>query len=195
MKIRFGTINSGRSPALVLGFTAFLIGYWCMHFQMRRSWSHDLILEYYPSNVTSTIFNRHCGLPYDDYRCSVLSITPNISKFCLNDAQIASIRLLPLLSFALQVWLIYELFSLSEDCVRFFLYAIGVTSVFIFAGITIVTYHDTCAQPYITMFLFLTSGILFMLVIRDLQIHQDRRRVASNRCPTCELRLQRIDNN
>ncbi len=101
MKIRFG--SNGNLTAILVAVVAFCIGVHCMYYQAHLSRSHDLILKSQPSNVTSTILNRKCGLPYDDYRCSVLSITPNISKFCLDDVQITGMRLLPLLSFVLQL--------------------------------------------------------------------------------------------
>jgi hypothetical protein len=130
--------------------------------------------------VTSAKVNKYCGLPYDDYRCSVLSMTPNISEYCLNDAQITGARLLPLLLFVLELCLIHELFSLSEDCIRFFLYGLGITSVFTFAVIIILIYHNTCAQLCVTLFLFSTGMILFMLALRDTFAHNERRRAASN---------------
>jgi hypothetical protein len=180
MKIRFGTTGGGESRALIVSFVVFIIGCCCWYFQMRLSWSHDLILSSHPLNVTPGIFNRQCGHPYDDYRCSVLSMTPNISNYCLNDVQITSMRLLPLLLFVLELYLIHELFSLSEDCVRFFLYAFGVTAVFIFGVITIVIYHNTCAQQYVTVFLFWMSMILFMLAMRDMNVHNNLRRRTSD---------------
>jgi len=179
MKIRFGTTDSRESRALVLGFVIFMIGFCCWYFQLLIGWSHGLILSSRPSNTTSAKVNRHCGLPYDDYRCSVLSITPNISQYCLNDAQITGARLLPLLLFVLELCVIHELFSLDENCIRFFLYALGITSVFTFSVIIILIYHNTCAQLYVTGFLFLMSGILFMLAVRNTEIHTKRRRRAA----------------
>jgi hypothetical protein len=180
MKIRFGTTDSSESRALVLGFVMVTIDFCCWYFQLLIGWSHDLILSSRLSNMTLAKVNRHsCGLPYDDYRCSVLSITPNISQYCLNDAQITGARLLPQLLFVLQLCVIHELFSLSEDCIRFFFYALGVTSVFTFAVIIILIYHNTCAQLYVTGFLFLTGGMLFILTMCNTFAHDERRRRAA----------------
>jgi quinol-cytochrome oxidoreductase complex cytochrome b subunit len=89
--------------------------------------------------------------------------------------------LLPLLLFVLELCVIHELFSLSEDCIHFFFYALGITSVFAFAITTILIYHNPCAQHYITLFLFITSGILFMLAFRNTVAHRERReRAAGN---------------
>jgi hypothetical protein len=180
MKIRFGTPDNGKSPAIILGLIAFLISYACCHFQTRLKWTHDLIISSRPSNATSTIFNRWCGLPYDDYRCSALSTTPNISQYCLKDVEITSIRLLPLVTFVLQLGVIYELFTLVENRMRFFVHALGMTSGLTFAVLTVLFYHNSCAQFFTTFFLFLTSGILFILNIRDMQAHDERRRAAHN---------------
>jgi hypothetical protein len=176
MKIRFGSTGNGKSRALLLGFVAFLIGFCCWYFQLLLSWSHRSILSSRLSNETSAKVKDYCGLSYDDYRCSVLSRTPNISEYCLNDAQITGVRLLPFLLFVLELCLIHDLFSVSEVFIRFFLYALGVTSIFIFAVITILIYHDTCANLHVIMFLFLMSGILFLLAIRDMNVHDERRR-------------------
>jgi len=171
MKIRFGTTDSKEARALFLGLFIFMVGLCCWYFQWLIRSSHDLILSSRLSNVTSTKVNQYCGLPYDDYRCSVLSITPNISQYCLNDAQITGARLLPLLLYVLELCVIHELFSLDENCIRFFLYALGITSVFTFSVIIILIYHNTCAQLYVTGFLFLMSGILFMLALRNTETH------------------------
>ncbi len=180
MKIRFGTTGRGESRAVILGVTVFMISFCCWYFQWCIRLYHDLILSSRLTNMTSAKVNRYCGLPYDDYRCSVLSITPNISQYCLNDAQITGARLLPLLLYVLELCLIHELFSLSEDCVRFFLYALGITSVFTFGVIIILIYHNTCAQLCVTLFLFSTGAILFMLTMRDMSAHSERRRAADN---------------
>jgi hypothetical protein len=180
MKIRFGTRDNGNSPALLFGFIAFLIGYACCHFQTHHKWTHDLIISSQLSNVTSTIFNLSCGLPYNDYRCSPLSTTPNISNYCLNDAEITSIRVVPLVSFVLQLGVIYELFTLVENRMRFFVHALGIISALTFAVLTVVFYHNSCAQHFTITSLLLTSGILLILLVRDVRAHRERRRDRGN---------------
>jgi len=179
MKIKFGTTDSDEPRALLFGFFMFVVGAACSYLQLFRSWSHQAIEDSRLPNRTSTKHIIPCGFSYADYSCSVLSITPNISQHCLNDAGIAGVRLLPLLLFVLELCVIHELFSLSDDCIRFFLYAIGIVSVFIFAVITVLIYHNSCAQFYITEFLFLMCGILFMLTMRNTFSHNERRRRAA----------------
>jgi hypothetical protein len=180
MKVRFGTPDNGKSPALALGFLAFIIGYACCHFEIRLKWTHELIISSRPSNVTSTIFNLSCGLPYNDYHCSALLKTPNVSNYCLNDAEITSIRVLPLVSFVLQLITIYELFTLVEIRWRFYVHSLGIASALTFGVITLLFYHDSCAPTFTTSILFFTSDMLFILIILDMRAHDERRRAAGN---------------
>lgn len=180
MKIKFGSSVSTQSRHLFLVLIAFLLSQCCWYFQLRMNWSHDLILNSTVSNATSTKVNRQCGLPYANYSCSVLSATPNISQYCLNDTQIASVRLLPMLIFVLELFTIYDLFSVSEHCIRFILHVLGIISAFIFVIITILIYHNTCAQFYISLPLHTISLLVLMLTARDSQIHNQRRRASGN---------------
>jgi hypothetical protein len=180
MKIRFGTPDNGESPAIASGFIALIIGFGCCHVQTRLKWTHELIISSRQSNVTSTIFNLSCGLPYNDYHCSALSTTPNASNSCLNNVEITSIRVLPLVSFVLQLITIYELFTLVEVRWRFYVHSLGISSGLTFGVITLLFYHDSCAPTFTTFILFLTSWILFMLAFRDLHTHNERRRAAGN---------------
>jgi hypothetical protein len=174
MKIKFGTTDSDEPRALLVGFFMVVVGFACRYLQLFRSWSHHAIVDSRLPNRTSNKLIIPCGFSYADYSCSVLSITPNISQHCLNDAGITGVRLLPLLLFVLELCVIHELFSLSDDCIRFFLYAIAIVSV-----ITVFIYHNSCAQFYITEFLFLMCGILFMLTMRNTFSHNERRRRAA----------------
>jgi hypothetical protein len=180
MKIRFGTPDNGKSPAIVLGFLALTIAFPCWFLQARLKWTHDLIINSRPSNVTSTIFNVSCGLPYNDYHCSALLKTSNASKSCLNDAEIASICVLPLVSFVLQLITIYELFTLTEVRWQFSIHSLGIASALTFGVITLLFYHDSCALLFPTGVLFFTSTILCILTIVDMRAHDERRRAAHN---------------
>jgi hypothetical protein len=180
MKIRFGTHDNGKSPAIAFGFIAFIIGYACCHFEIRLKWTHDLIISSRLSNVTPAIFNMSCGLPYNDYHCSALSTILNASNTCLNHAQITSIRVLPLVSFVLQLITIYELFTLVEDSWRFYVHSLGIASALTFGVIILLFYHDSCAPAFTTIILFFTSDILCILTILDIRAHDERRRAAGN---------------
>jgi hypothetical protein len=180
MKIRFGTHDNGKSPAFALGFIAFIIGFGCCYIETRLKRTHDLIISSGLSNVTPAIFNMSCGLPYNDYHCSALSTMPNASNSCLNDVEIASIRVLPLASFVLQLITIYDLFTLVEDSWRFYVHSLGIASALTFGVIILLFYHDSCAPTFITFIIFLTSDILCILTILDLRAHDERRRAARN---------------
>ncbi|CAF3731611.1 unnamed protein product [Rotaria socialis] len=65
-------------------------------------------------NVTSVETNLYYGIPYEDCRCSIVA-----TQYCLTYTQLKISRILPLVLFVLQLYLIRELILLSGDHVYF----------------------------------------------------------------------------
>ncbi|CAF1506462.1 unnamed protein product [Adineta ricciae] len=164
IRIRFGT--TGESYHLGLATVAMALSTFCIFFDSHRIHSHDLILQSRGLNMTTSIFATRCGFSYHDYHCSVLSKNPNISQFCLNDTQIMIIRFGPISVYVLDLCVVYGLFSLSEDFIRFFSFFFGILSIFAFGFFSVLYYDSACVQSFIILPLCLATAALFSLSLR-----------------------------
>jgi hypothetical protein len=111
-------------------------------------------------NVTSAQSHLYCGISYDHCHCSIVSV-----KHCLTNEQLKFGRVLPLVLFVLQVYLIRELLSLSRDYTFSLVYSTWITCLLIFIGILAVVYRYTCFYWHIATILCFTGYFLFSFVV------------------------------
>jgi hypothetical protein len=110
-------------------------------------------------NVTSIDTNLYCDIPYQNCLCSIVS-----QKYCLTHEQLKISRILPLVLFVLQVYLIRQLFSLSGDHVSFLVHVSWIASVLSFIGILVIVYRNSCYFDFIATILCCTGYALFFLI-------------------------------
>ena len=118
--------------------------------------SHESVLKLRMPNVTSDETKLYCGIPYDDCRCSVVSV-----KYCLTHTQLKFSRIVPLVLFILQIYLAQELFSLSGDHKHLLICALWITSMFVFIGIVALIYRNSCCYVDTVRTLCCTGYLLF----------------------------------
>jgi hypothetical protein len=176
MKIQFGTALTTHHIAGVTlsSCLVFAIGWFNGQLINRFSESQVSILRARGLNVTykSPLFS--CGLPYDDYLCSILLNKSYTSEKCITNVQLLVSRILLLISFIFQIFLIRELFSFSGDHRRVIIYTLWIVSIFIFVIMTIYIYWSSCFHAYINLILFLTGGSLCFLSMHNLLVNIDR---------------------
>jgi hypothetical protein len=182
MKIHFGTTldSSHTSGAVALGCVIFAIN-------CANAYIHSFLDESVKSmvhsrglNVTHTRTMFNCDLSYEDCLCSVSLNKFNTSENCITHDELVMNRLLPLVSFFLQIYLVRELFSLSADRPHVFIYALWIASIFIFTSMTISIYWSSCYHAYIIFALFLTGGSLFFLSLHNLLVNSEREHSTSD---------------
>jgi hypothetical protein len=183
MRIQYGTLLTSyhACKAFILGFLIFLIGFFNGCLQNLLGKSEKLILQSRKINVTERLDFYYCDLPYDDCLCSVLSNKSDTSDGCITYFQLVGSRILPLVSFLLQIYLIRELFSFSAGRPRVIIYALWITSIFIFIGMTISIYWNSCYQAYISGSLLVTGASLCMLSMHNVLVVRDHQ-VSSYNC-------------
>jgi len=121
------------------------------------------ILDSRKVNVTNKAPVFYCDLPYDNCLCSDLTNKSHTSEKCITNIQLVGSRILPLISFLLQIFLVRELFSLSGDHRRVIIYTLWIVSILIFIGMTISIYWSSCFQVHVSLILFLTGASLWIL--------------------------------
>jgi hypothetical protein len=183
MRIQYGTplTSYHACKAFILGFLIYLTGSFNGYLHNLLGKSERSILQSRKINVTERPDFFYCDLPYDDCLCSVLSNKSDISDDCITYFQLVSSRILPLVSFFLQIYLARQLFSFSADRPRVVIYALWVASVFTFIGMTISIYWNSCYHAYITSFLLLTGASLCLLSMHNVLVVRDHQ-VASYNC-------------
>lgn len=129
-----------------------------------RSRKINSAVTQYNSDTTSAFF-FYCNLPFNDCLCSVISNKSDTSDKCITYAALVGSRILPMISFFLQIILVREIFSFSTDCPRIVIFTLWITSIFAFIGIPISIYWNDCFQVYITIILMFTGMLLSTLGI------------------------------
>jgi hypothetical protein len=190
MKITFG-INANNALRVVFhaGAILFLV---LIQFEyinkLERSQESFFMLRM--SNVTSVKANLYCDIPYDNCRCSVIS-----TKYCLTNKHLKAGRILPLVLFVLEVYLIRELVSLSGDHINVLAYVSWIASLFVFVGILIIIYRNTCYYSDIATILCCTGYLLFGFIALEVAHDKDRNLPSStNNIMVNVQRSERLDN-
>jgi len=115
---------------------------------------------------SSSLF--YCDLSYDDCLSPVLLNKSDTSKKCITNVQLVVSRILPLISFLLQIFLVRELFSLSGDHHHVVIYALWIASMIIFIGMIVTIYLSSFYHDYITIMLYWTGSLLILLSFHNM---------------------------
>ncbi|CAF1476392.1 unnamed protein product [Rotaria magnacalcarata] len=67
-----------------------------------------LVFMHREPNVTDVNYRMYINIPYEDCRCNVVSI-----ELCLTDLQIKYTRILPLILFLLEIYILKDILSLN----------------------------------------------------------------------------------
>jgi hypothetical protein len=89
-------------------------------------------------------------------------------------------RILPSISFFLQIYLVQRVFSLNLDCHRAFIYALYILSIFTFTSMIISIFWSSCYHGFITYGLLVTGGLLSVLSCYNFIRHDDERILTSS---------------
>ena len=195
MKIKFGNSSGYRDefnfvsiltgPAMVLFFyTRFIL--------LTLDNSHDALLRLLNPNMTLNSDTPCCGMPYEECLCSVQSMRNISSQVCLTDRLLLDSRLVPLLSFILQICFVRKMFTVTGKYSRYVVKSLWISAVLIFFIIVHAIFRDSCSHRVINYAIFGTGGILLLLVFHDIFRHLDRNTVyysSYNRCTSNRLHV------
>jgi len=155
---------------ITCGFIILFISYGILSFQIQIIQCHRSIFSLSKAKTIGNISLLQCNISYDECRCSATSNKFNNSKNCITNIQAMSGHILPPLSFVLQIYIIYKLFSLTGNLSRI------QTNLFWFAAllvfmITAVTAQGNSCLHFYTSEIALYSDFLLFLVVYYLVIH------------------------
>jgi hypothetical protein len=156
MPLSFGINNNPSLHAVFYAFVILILIFTQLEYTFILEKSQESVFMLKNSNVTSIKAHLYCNTPYDDCRCSVVSI-----KYCLTEKHFQIGRILPLVLFVLEVSLIRELFSVTRDDKHILVYVSWIASLVVFFGILAIIYRYTCFYGYAAVILGCIGGPLF----------------------------------
>ncbi|CAF2822476.1 unnamed protein product [Rotaria sp. Silwood2] len=108
-------------------------------------------------NVTNVKLNMYNKIPYEDCRCNVVPV-----ESCLTDEELKYSRIIPLILFLLQIYLLKDILSLHQDRRYSLLNLYWIVSMFVFFCFLIIIYRSSYYYSTITRMLVCTGQFLFL---------------------------------
>jgi hypothetical protein len=172
MKIRFGTTTpDGWCRPMLFFFSGLAVLVLSIVLLQPSNECHKSSVHSQMSNLTSSIDdNTFRRLHYEKCLCSVLSNKTENSENCITDIELQCSRILPLVSFVLQICLLRAVFTLSADFNRKLIYIAWIAALFTFIGLAIGIYWSSCYQFYITVVLIWPRLPLGLLAVHDMTL-------------------------
>ena len=172
LRIQLGTkLNAYEACGpFYVGLLAFLISALNAYYHNVFGAVEKTILQ--SRNMTITEGNDFffCDLRYTDCLCSLATNKSDSPLNCITHTQLIIARMLPLISFLGQVYLIQKLFSLHGDQRHVVIITLRIVSILVFIGITITIHWNSCYHAYISCIIYITSCPLWILSMRNAMI-------------------------
>lgn len=137
---------------------------WSFNFQVGNCRT-EMFSGFARNNTTLNGSLWQCTIPYEECRCSVISNKFNHTIKCITDTQVIIAHLLPLVSYALQLYMLYDLFSFIGKSSRFLRVLCWIIASLLFAFITIVAHDNTCLYYIISECLIYSGVLLYALFL------------------------------
>ncbi len=142
-----------------LSMVLFFLYYGTVSLQVHFQNSRESLFPLSSRNMTYVSYLNRCSIPYDDCRCSVLLNKSDESIKCITDTAAMAGRLLPLVSYALQIYGISTLFSFTGYYSQLLTDIFWIIALFIFVVIAIGVHGSSCLHFY-TSFIITAIGTL-----------------------------------
>ena len=153
-----------------------LLFYAIWHADDQIKYCRNSILSLPVTKMTLNNSLSQCNIPYEECRCSVSSDKFNNSKNCITDIQAMGSHILPPISFVLQLYVIYDLFSFSSagGYWNILLGILWLIALFVFIIVAIRMHGISCLYFSINWIvgsssLFLLLPIVYLVVRRDME--------------------------
>ncbi len=156
-----------------------LCGFVWLHGHYRNS--RESLFPLPSRNITHISDQDRCDIPYDNCRCSVISNKSNESIKCITDIAAMAGHLLPLVSYALQIYGISTLFSFTGYYSQLLTDIFWIIALFVFVIIAIAVHGSSCLHYY-TSLIIAVDGMLmtFFLVFLVKRSHHHNSLKESN---------------
>jgi hypothetical protein len=117
------------------------------------------------SHTTLVDYGSLCNISYDDCLYSALSNKSENSTKCIADVEAMTGHILPLVSYALQLYLIYELFSFTGKYSHILTDIFWIAALLVFIFIAIAVHGSSCLHRDTSYIILLTGMLIFGFVM------------------------------
>ena len=171
MKIKVGTNDeSSLTRAMLFSFFATAAIATCMAFGGVVTSCRQFIDEMKNPNTTSSGYSFQChDRLYETCLCDIMVNLTQNPNICLNNLQIQSARILPLVSYVLQVFAVRDLFTLEGNHSRTVVRVAWFMSPFILIMVGLAIYWKNCAHVVTVCSLFLSCMVVLYSVLHEMR--------------------------
>ena len=152
----------------------FLLSYTSVSLEQRYQKSRKSLFRWPSGNTTHDSIWEKCNISYDNCRCSVMTNKTDASVECISDTAAMAGHLLPLVSYALQIYAISTLFSFTGKYSGLLTDICCFVALFIFVIIAIAVHGSSCLYSYTSLVIAEMNILLiifFMYVIKRSHNH------------------------
>jgi hypothetical protein len=167
IKIKFPLDLNGYTDARLpsLGLLVFVISFGIQSLDIQFENFRESIFLPNRSHKTLADYGSLCNISYDDCRCSVLFNKSENSSKCITDVAAMTGHILPLVSYALQLYLIYELFSFTGKYSHILTDIFWIAALLVFVFIAIGVHGSSCLHRDTSYIILLTGMLIFGFVM------------------------------
>lgn len=174
IKFQFGKNGYADQRVLILTLIVTSTSLMMIHLLNLFQNSRESIFSSFKPDETFSSMFLQCSIPYDGCRCSVLSNRTDNSIKCITDVEAMTGHVLPLVSYALQLYLIREFFSFKGSYGFIFTDIFRITAFGSFALIATTVQGSSCSHFY-TCMIICSIGICLSGFIFYQLFHTDRK--------------------
>lgn len=174
-KFQFGNSVYADRHAISLAVMVFVTSVGLMWLNIRFQMSRESIFPSSRHNGTLSSILLQCSIPYDECRCSVLSNKFNSSIKCITDVEAMIGHILPLVPYALQLYLLQKLFSFTGNYSHILTDIFWLVALFVLVIIAICVHGSSCLYYYTSFIIFLTSTFWYAFFFYHLSVSRRKK--------------------
>ena len=187
--------NEVNGNLVSLSYTGMLIGFKLTTLDQEFLAARQSFFPVSSNNTTTTGKYYRCEVPFDDCRCSMISNKSDTTMKCITDGQAISAHIMPLISYVIQLFIIYKCVSITGKYSRILTDLFWITTLLVFVVIGIAVHGSDCVHNNTVTVLglpsVLISGTFFVAFVYGL--HEQHLYAHQN--PSRDQRLETINQN
>jgi hypothetical protein len=158
-----GIKNAPDQLFTIQSLIVMVISFIILSFNDQVNSCRERIFSLSSTNMTANANFLKCNIAYEECRCSIISNKSHTTTECITDIQVMIAPISPLVSYVLQLYVIYKVFSFTGRYSHIFRDICWIIALFLFIIIAIGVMGSTCLFYNTTSALFLSGFSLFAI--------------------------------
>lgn len=187
--------NKVNGNLVFLSCTGMLIGFKLTLLDQEFLAARQSFFPLSSNNTTTTSNYSRCEVPFDDCRCSMVSNKSDTTMKCITDGQAISAHIMPLISYVIQLFIIYRCVSITGKYSRILTDLFWITTLVVFVVIGITVHGSDCVHNNTATILGVSSVLISgtFYVVFCYSLHEQH--LNAHRNTSRDQRLETIDQN